>query len=165
MAKVAQFQMIKMNSTEFLAFRQLSVENGAVQFVEDFGGDLEVATQKTEEKFLSYLPEGLATSGNYFYLLKDQNLKSYGYLWFGERDGVKENKIFIFDIFVEPEFRGHGHGKWILRWLEAETKIMQIKEISLHVLGYNHVARELYESMGFEITNIYMAKKLEFNIN
>jgi predicted GNAT family acetyltransferase len=33
-------------------------------------------------------------------------------------------------------------------------------EISLHVFGFNHGARRLYERLGFETTSVYMAKKV-----
>ena len=37
---------------------------------------------------------------------------------------------------------------------------MGIGKVSLHVFGYNHAARALYEKMGYQITGIGMTKTL-----
>ena len=44
--------------------------------------------------------------------------------------------------------------------LEAKVKELGIDKIALHVFAHNHVARALYEKAGFEITGIYLTKKL-----
>lgn len=152
--------MMAMNQDEFTAFRNRSINNFSEQLIEDLHCTPEVAYVKAEQKLNSYLSDGLETAGHYFYHIKDNQGEAHGYLWFGEREENNYKKIFIYDIFVEEVDRGQGYGKSMLIWLENETKKLDLLEISLHVLGYNHIARELYESMGFEITNIYMAKKL-----
>lgn len=152
--------MIKMDTSEFAIFKGRSIAVLAIQFAEDYVENLDSSMQRAEEKFSTYLPLGLQTPGHYFYLLKNEQSVSNGYLWFGEQEEHLRKKIFIFDILVEEKFRGKGLGKWMLNWLEIETKKKDLHEISLHVLGYNQIARELYESMGFEATNIYMSKKV-----
>jgi hypothetical protein len=44
--------------------------------------------------------------------------------------------------------------------MEAEVKAMGLDRISLHVFGHNPGARRLYEKLGYETTNVYMAKQL-----
>ncbi len=153
-------QMSAMDPNDFAVFKERSIANLTIQFAEDFVENLECSVLRAQQKFNAHLPLGLQTPGHYFYLLKNDQLVSNGYLWFGEREEHLRKKIFIYDILVEENFRGKGLGKWMLNWLEIETKKKDLQEITLHVLGYNHVARELYESMGFEATNIYMSKKV-----
>jgi predicted GNAT family acetyltransferase len=37
---------------------------------------------------------------------------------------------------------------------------MGLKTLKLHVFGSNHVARKLYETVGYETTNVNMSKNL-----
>ena len=153
-------QMIEMNQDDFSVFKARSIRNLATQRSEDFGENQDTALGEAQKIFDQHLPTGLQTANHYFYHIKNDQLQTCGYLWFGERDQDGKRKIFIYDILVEENFRGNGFGKWMLQWLEQETLKLNLQEISLHVLAYNHVARGLYESMGFEMTNIYMSKKI-----
>ena len=152
--------MIQMNSDEFSVFKNRSIQNLAEQIAEDFGLSQDQAITQANEKFNSYLPLGLKTTGHDFYQIKDASGNPCGYLWYGERLERNKRSIFIYDILVEEQFRGRGYAKWMLGWLENTVKCMNIDEITLHVLGYNYKARELYETNGFETTHLYMSKKL-----
>jgi ribosomal protein S18 acetylase RimI-like enzyme len=44
--------------------------------------------------------------------------------------------------------------------LEEKAREMGLKSLELHVFGSNHVARKLYETIGYETTNVLMSKKL-----
>lgn len=47
--------------------------------------------------------------------------------------------------------------------IEIETIARQelgMKKIGLHVFGHNKVARGLYEKLGYETTNVVMAKTI-----
>ncbi|KAB2854509.1 MAG: GNAT family N-acetyltransferase, partial [Anaerolineae bacterium] len=45
--------------------------------------------------------------------------------------------------------------------LEDEVKKVGLDSIGLHVFGHNQSAYALYQKIGYETTNIVMAKKLE----
>ena len=156
-------QMIEMSSLEFATFQKQSIRNVTMQRIEDFAEDLSVAQAHAEKVFNDHLPSGLKTPEHYFYQIKNDKLEACGYLWFGQKIQDGQKKLFIYDILVEEEYRGKGYGKWMLNWLEKEAQKLKLQEISLHVLAYNQVARELYESMGFEMTNIYMSKKIKLD--
>lgn len=156
-------QMIEMSPLEFSVFQNRSIHHVTIQRIEDFAEDLSVAQAHAEKIFNDHLPNGLNTPGHYFYQIKNEKLEACGYLWFGQKTQGSQKKLFIYDIFVEESSRGSGYGKWMLHWLEKEAQKLMLQEISLHVLAYNHVARELYESMGFEMTNIYMSKKIKLD--
>ncbi len=63
-------------------------------------------------------------------------------------------------VLGDEEFRRRGYGRQALLTLEAKVKDLGIDKIALHVFAHNRVAQALYESAGFEMTGIYMTKKL-----
>ena len=151
-------QMKKMNQQEFEIFQQSTMREYATMYAKEHDVPIEKAFETAKVDVTNYLPEGLNTKDHYFFDLKlDQ--QSCGYLWFGVREQSGKKKIFIFDILVHESARGKGSAKFMLAWLESEAKLMGLNEIYLHVFGQNKVARGLYESTGFQVTNLYMAKK------
>ena len=152
--------MVAMSTAEFLQFSLRSKAEFAKQHQEDTGDSLPASLEKADAEFDKHLPQGQGTAGHYFYHLKNEAGLGCGYLWYGLSQSASTQKIFIFDILIELPFRGKGFSKFMLQWLETETKALGLNEISLHVLGYNNVARNLYDSMGFEVTNVYMSKKI-----
>jgi ribosomal protein S18 acetylase RimI-like enzyme len=67
---------------------------------------------------------------------------------------------FIFDVEVKEEFRGRGYGKQAMLLIEEEARKLGIKRMGLHVFGYNQVARNLYESIGYTVSSLNMLKDL-----
>ncbi|HET7142394.1 MAG TPA: GNAT family N-acetyltransferase, partial [Anaerolineales bacterium] len=61
---------------------------------------------------------------------------------------------------IEERFRGKGYGKSLMLLLEEKAREMGLKSLELHVFGSNHIARNLYEAIGYEITNVLMRKTL-----
>ena len=67
---------------------------------------------------------------------------------------------FIFDVEIREEFRGKGYGKQIMLLIEEKARELELKSIGLHVFGYNTVAKNLYEGIGYETSSLNMIKKL-----
>jgi GNAT superfamily N-acetyltransferase len=55
----------------------------------------------------------------------------------------------IHDLAVEPEFRGKGVGKAILKRVEQAAISFGCCKLTLEVLENNHIARKTYKSFGF----------------
>ena len=53
-------------------------------------------------------------------------------------------------IAVEPEFRGQGLGRRLMKRLIAEARVLAAAEMFLEVRADNPVAQRLYQSLGFE---------------
>ena len=153
-------QMIKMDQIEFQKFYDRSLIEHAKQHSEDTGDLIDDSLIKAKLVIDNHFPDGLFSKDQHLYHLKNESQAAVGYLWFGIRHQHNKKKVFIYDILVEESFRGLGYSKIMLNWLESETKRRLIDEISLHVLGYNHTAKALYDSFGFEVTNLYMSKKV-----
>jgi ribosomal protein S18 acetylase RimI-like enzyme len=107
------------------------------------------------------LPQGRQTP-RVLLLSADNSAGEYvGYLWIGlDRPNTSKLSAWIYDIEVAEEQRGRGYGRALLRAAEKETLKNGVPTLGLNVFGTNHVARKLYESSGYSITQIAMSKQL-----
>lgn len=151
--------MIEMTQDEYEIFKAKSIKRRADYHEIEADLNSEEAFQKASEEFSKYCLQGLQTENQFFYNLTLEN-KVAGYIWFAIRERNRKKRVFINDIFVEEPFRGRGLSKFMMSWLERKANELGFKEIGLHVLGDNLVARGLYEKMGYSITNLDMAKTL-----
>jgi ribosomal protein S18 acetylase RimI-like enzyme len=79
--------------------------------------------------------------------------------WLAERH--RDRSIaFVYDIEIDPAFRGSGLGRAAMLLLEDEAKRLGLAEIRLNVFGGNDVARSLYRSLGYDEFAIGMRKRL-----
>ena len=69
-------------------------------------------------------------------------------------------QAFIYDFRTLDEFHRQGYGTQAMIALEDEVRKLGIDTIGLHVFGHNHAARALYEKVGYEVTDVHMAKHL-----
>lgn len=119
----------------------------------------EEAFKKTEDDFARLLPQGLKSPDQYLFSIKAGDLL-VGTLWFAERGAANNRKAFIYDIMLNENARGKGYGKKAMELLEVEVKKLGLRHIGLHVFGHNTIARNLYEKVGYQITNVNMEKEL-----
>ena len=61
-------------------------------------------------------------------------------------DNPNGNCAYLMNIYVRPEFRGHGAGKKIVSWLIQQAKEKETTKIYLET---SKRGRSLYEKMGF----------------
>ncbi len=66
----------------------------------------------------------------------------------------------LFDIEILPEYRGQGHGRSVMRLAETEAKALGCSRLGLHVFATNKVAHLLYESCGYQVTDLSMVTTL-----
>ena len=67
---------------------------------------------------------------------------------------------YVCDLLIDEGYRRQGYGTQAMRAVEQEVRALGIDRIALHVFGHNHPARALYEKVGYEETNLHMAKNL-----
>ena len=148
-----------MTQPEFIVFEAKSKLEYAAEKEKGEGHSKERAAQIAEESFQRYLPKGLDSPNQFlFQVLEKHSQRFLGSLWYGIQGEDERKTIFVCDIVFAPEERGKGWGKKTMLWLEGEAKRMGIKRLSLHVFGHNKIARGLYESLGYQPTNIMMLK-------
>ena len=61
---------------------------------------------------------------------------------------------------MDEKFRGKGYGKQAMLLIEEQASELGLKSLGLHVFAVNTVARNLYESVGYEASSLNMTKKL-----
>ena len=83
-----------------------------------------------------------------------------GRLWLGFESGNPGGSGFIYDVYIEETYRRRGIARGAMLLLENEARSLGAAKLALHTFGYNSAARALYEGLGYEITNINMAKTI-----
>jgi ribosomal protein S18 acetylase RimI-like enzyme len=101
------------------------------------------------------MPDGRPTPNQIFFDVMEDQIH-VGSVWLSTDNG----EWFIYDIEIKTEFRGQGHGRKTMRAIEEFVRSKGGAKIGLSVFGFNTVARKLYLSEDYEITRLFMEKKL-----
>ncbi|MBY0415309.1 MAG: GNAT family N-acetyltransferase [Bdellovibrionales bacterium] len=151
-------KLVPISESEFIVWLQASRDNYRDENIKN-GLTIEEAQKKSDEDFERYLPNGLHSLDQHIFSIKVEEIL-VGTLWVGVRGAVDNRKAFIYDIVLNEKARGKGYGKQAMLLLEDEVKKLGLRHIGLHVFGHNKVARNLYETIGYETTNVNMEKVL-----
>lgn len=120
----------------------------------------EEANKIAHGDFERVLPDGLQSKNNFLFSLTNGEGKKVGTIWYCIRGEKNNQKAFIAEIFINESERGRGYGKAAMLAIEAHAKSQQLNNIELHVFGFNEAAIKLYRSLGYETTDLSMAKKV-----
>jgi ribosomal protein S18 acetylase RimI-like enzyme len=154
-------QLVLMTDSEFLEYSRHVVEEVAQEHVRVDNWPVSEALQKAEKEFQQLLPEGVYSKNQTLYSIKDDQADlTIGMIWFAVRGQAPRLSAFIYDFRIDEQFRNRGYGKQTLSALDEKVKELGIDTISLHVFGHNQTAIAVYQKAGYEITNLYMEKKL-----
>lgn len=152
-------KLIPMKEETFKQYYKNSLEDYAYEHVKAGSWKGDEAVQKATEEFEQLLPDGLATKDHFlFSVLHDS--EPIGILWLYVTPTDQEKLAFIYDIELEEEQRGKGLGKATMVALDEYAKLEGVKQIRLHVFAHNQRAVELYKTMGYEMTDYHMQKRL-----
>lgn len=67
---------------------------------------------------------------------------------------------FVIDLYVAPAFRHQGLGRALLDAATAWTRDRNGEFLQLNVLGADHNAREFYQHLGFEPSNLTLTHQV-----
>ena len=148
-----------MTEEEFQAFLDRSIPAYAADKVRAGNWTPEEAEKKSQEQHARLLPDGLDSDHQHLYTIELDG-KPAGNLWLSSDPRLAGSVGFICDLYVAEEYRRQGIATEAMRLLEAEATRLGLSGLFLHVFGYNLAARALYEKLGYEITNLNMAKSL-----
>lgn len=152
-------KLIPMIQSEYDVFIKQLIPDYAAEHVRAGNWIEAEALEKANKEMEALLPQGLKTADNFFFTLYDGNA-AIGRIWMKVKtQPVKSG--FIYEVFIEEKYRGKGYGKSLMLLLEEKARELGLQSLGLHVFGSNHVARKLYDTIGYEVTNMHMAKKLE----
>jgi ribosomal protein S18 acetylase RimI-like enzyme len=158
---VAQVSVRKMSSDEFRVFRSHTIAEYAKAHSSVGNWSEAESLERSTQAINELLPDGENTDQALVLTALNEEGNSIGYLWIGlQRRGGSPGEAWIYDIELYEEFRGKGYGRALLHLAEHEAKAHGVKKLGLNVFGNNPIARNLYESSGFAITSMQMAKDL-----
>jgi len=153
--------LVKMTDPEFAAWKERAIVGYAADKVRA-GNDVEDgAVERSRKEFESFMPEGQETKGHYFFsVVDDMTKESVGMVWYADAPGRLTDMLWIYDIEIDARWRGKGYGTAVMRMVEEKARELGKKRVGLHVFAHNEGARELYERLGYEATNISMTKNV-----
>lgn len=132
------------------------IERKYAEDIEQNGG---LPAEAARRKAAHDVPAVLADGANYLFAVEDDG-ERVGYLWVGERELQERKVLWIWDVFVEKEHRGRGHGREAMRLAEEEARRRGLDRIELNVFGGNEVARSLYRSLDYDDIAVMMGKQV-----
>lgn len=145
---------------EFDAYLERAIDDYAAELERNGKATGEAAKVTSRASFDSLLPDGVATQGHALLVAGDpSDGERVGVLWFGPSTDDPA-MAWIYDIAVDEERRRQGWGRAIMRAFEGEARARGFARAGLNVYGDNHVARRLYESLGYIETARQLHKEL-----
>ncbi|GIP42924.1 putative N-acetyltransferase YdgE [Paenibacillus sp. J45TS6] len=148
-----------MNQEEFQQYMRYAIKDYAKDKIISGNWSEEEAMDRSEQEFSRLLPKGEKTEFNHLYSIFDEE-QLLGMIWIAPESSTNYKEGFIYDFVIWEKYQGQGYGKQAMKEIEMKAKELGMEKIRLHVFGHNQVARGLYEKMGYEITNIKMAKSI-----
>jgi len=162
MSEANMISLVPLPQTELDSYLQDSIREYADDHVRTGNWKPEEALERSKREFDELLPQGVNSPGQHLFSIRERATElPVGMIWFAERGQGQTPFAFIYDLIILPEHRGKGYGEAAMRAVEDEARKLGLKRISLHVFGQNRVARNLYEKLGYEPTNIQMSKDLD----
>jgi ribosomal protein S18 acetylase RimI-like enzyme len=148
-----------MTAGEFAAYRARSIKGYAAEHVRAGNWSPSQAEELAAKETDDLLPDGVDTPGMLLLAAETASAGLIGIVWV-ELKHRQTTGAWIYDIEIIPDQRGRGYGRDLLRAAEREVEKLGVKSIALNVFGGNRAARHLYESSGYEITSLFMRKRL-----
>ena len=105
-------------------------------------------------------PDGSPAPGHAVFDVLDDVNQCVGYLWVGPDASDDPHAWWVWDIAIDADKRGHGHGRAAMLLGEDHARRQGARTLGLNVFGSNAVARGLYEKLGYETTALQMRKLL-----
>ena len=157
---MADVRLDPMTSEEYVAYHHDAVLAYAEAHVSAQSWPAHGARQRAIDEYAELLPEGVATPGHHLYVARNGD-QEIGMIWFAERPHGAGRVAYLYDIRIDADLRGQGHGEPLMRAMENEVRSAGLTAVRLQVFGNNSVARSLYQKLGYIETNVVMAKDLD----
>jgi ribosomal protein S18 acetylase RimI-like enzyme len=150
-----------MSPDEFHDFFEASVADYAQEKVRAGNWSEWEAVQKSREQHRKLLPMGLDTPNQHLYAIRNSGGQKVGVLWLAVEKAHDSTTGFIYQLYIDEPFRRRGFAAQAMRALEETARALHVDTLMLHVFGHNQAAIALYQKLGYDVTNMNMAKKLK----
>ncbi len=148
-----------MSAERYVSWSERLIIEFAKEKVDSGNWPADGALERSAEETMQNLPQGRATPGHDIFVGMLDG-KEVGVLWLFTDPALTTPETMIYDIEVAEAHRGKGLGRELLTAAEAWCADHSIGVLKLHVFAKNTTAVSLYESAGFEATNINMSKQI-----
>lgn len=148
-----------MNQEEFKQYISYAIEDYAKDKISSGNWSEDEAFDLSRESFERLLPKDEKTENNHLFSIFHNDIL-VGMIWISQKAPTNPNEGFIYDFVIFEQHQGLGYGTKAMKEAEIIAKELGMNKIGLNVFGHNKIARGLYEKMGYEITNITMAKSI-----
>ncbi len=152
--------LLPMNDSEFADWIAASLKDYITDRIQA-GESPELAESTAVESFARLFPSGRPQTGHIVRKAVEEDGSAVGYVWIGPESGGDNASWWVWDIAVHEEHRSRGYGRKIMELAETAAVLNGATSIGLHVFGFNTIARDLYESLGYMPTSIRMSKQLK----
>lgn len=154
---VTSVDLRPMTTDEYDAWIPRAIADYAADHAAAGSRPAETSVERARKEFAELLPQGPQTDQHHL-LAAESDGARVGILWL--RVPSNDAAAFVFVVEVETQMRGRGYGRAIMLAAESYACDLGATALRLHVFGSNTVARSLYESLGYETTNVDMTKSL-----
>ncbi|MNE67144.1 putative N-acetyltransferase YycN [compost metagenome] len=152
----------KMTALVFSEYKNIAIKLHAIEQSEAQDQSKESSEASTLSAFNRLLPDGINTKDHFFYSIKIHTTKSIaGYIWTYHHETATGMEAYLYDILILEEYKRMGIGKKSLGQILENLKLAGFRRVVLHAFSRNQAAINLYRSLGFRETSIYMAKNLK----
>ena len=149
-----------MSQDEFDEFRPRTLATLAAELVRAHGSAPDAARRSAERSLESLIPGGrLPAPDQHLYSIRRER-EPVGGVWFGIRRDHSVTEAYIWDLWIEPEWRKHGIATAAMDQLEIIVKGLGIRRVALNVFAHNTDAARLYERLGYVPVSAQMTKRL-----
>lgn len=140
-----------MKEDEFPEYRQWQIDIYAAEKVAAGRCTPEEAMVESIEEVAKLLPLELDSDGQFIFVAELGN-ERIGTIWMSINKDLEVPRAFGVYIEIEPTLRGQGLGRDLMYATRLECRKLGARGFALSVFGHNSIARNLYESLGFEVT-------------
>jgi len=157
-------QLRKMYDAEYPAYCDYFIADYSQEIVANYGHSQDVAVELAKQDLQDAFGQGLTDTPHQLLCIEKQHHSKrilLGYLW--HRIDIKAQSSFIYDFYIAPVYRGHGHGKQTIEQLQNRLSEAGIKQIKCRVAYQNKRALALYQAVGFTISGYNMTKTLSLS--
>jgi ribosomal protein S18 acetylase RimI-like enzyme len=157
---VDEVKLRPMTDDEYQAWLPRAVADYAEEHIASGRWPKDEGLETSRREFERLLPDGPRTANQHLWsVVRAEDGQVVGRLWVAIVDQPSRH-AFVYNLEIDEAFRRRGYGEAAMRAAEEEARGMGVDTIRLHVCGHNTRARPLYEKLGYEPTNIVMAKRL-----
>lgn len=148
-----------LTEAEFKKFSQRSVCDYAENMTKCSNWSMPTALSNSSLLFFRHLPQGRYTPNHHLLsICAEYSMHAVGDIWI--QTNKTNQSAFLFDIYIDPAYRGLGYAKGALLAAEDYVRALGVTTIRLHVFGHNHAARTLYGKLGYVDSHVTMTKDL-----